>query len=623
MMPDMMIAQRYQIQSVIGEGGTAIVYKAQCTVLNRTVALKMLKPEFCKDESFIQRFNHEARAAAALSHQNIVGIFDVGLADNVPFIVMEYVDGTDLKTLIQEKGRMAETKVRQIALQLLSAVDYAHRKGIIHRDIKPHNILLTGDGIVKVADFGIAKAVSDATLVHTGVVIGTVHYLSPEQARGGLIDARSDIYSTGVLLYELLSGKVPFDGDNPISIALMHIREEAVPLKRLVPGISEKWDYVIMRAMEKEVGARFSSADEMRLAISSDFFQHSPAVQTPEKAISNVDKTVEIERSKMTDALERTERGHRNRIIFSPKFFLIVGLALVVLMGFLLLRLYLNVPEVKVPLVEGMAVSAAEETLSERGLQMNVEREINDEKVLPGTIIFQDIPAGTNVKKNTTVNVVISVRDGKMTMPDLAGMTKEVALKALEEAELRQGIISEAFSDIVEKGKVIEQSPLAGSIVYAGDKIDVVISKGVSPAEMVMPELVGLNVNNAKSILSQYNLNIAQVEDDYNPSFQKGQIVRQQPVAGDLINEGSGIKVWVHNDTAGGSRGIRITVPEGLQGSQIVRAVLNDSRGSNEVYRMEHLAGDSISFNVNWFGNNASVSVYAGNNLLETINLTN
>ncbi len=620
-MLDKIIAQRYHLLSVIGEGGTAIVYKAQCTVLNRTVALKMLKPEFCKDESFIQRFNHEARAAAALSHQNIVGIFDVGLADNVPFIVMEYVDGTDLKTLIQQKGKMSETKVRQIAIQLLSALDYAHRKGIIHRDIKPHNILLTGDGIVKVADFGIAKAVSDATLVHTGVVIGTVHYLSPEQARGGLIDARSDIYSTGVLLYELLSGKVPFDGENPISIALMHIREEAVPLKRIAPEVSEKWDHVIMKAMEKEAGARFISADEMRLAISSDAFFHSPVAQVNNKTISNYDKTVEIDRNKVSDELARTERGSRSKTIFSPKFFLIAGLALVLLMGFLLLRLYLNVPEVKVPLVEGMAVSAAEETLLEQGLQMNVEREINDEKVLPGTIIFQDIPAGTNVKKNTTVNVVISARDGKMTMPDLSGMTKEVALKAVADAELREGTISEAFSDTVEKGKVIEQSPLAGSVVYAGDKIDIVVSKGVSPAEMVMPELVGLNVNNAKSILSQYNLSIAQVEDDYNPSFQKGQIVRQQPLAGDLINEGSGINVWVHNDNAGGSKGIRINVPTDLQGPQIVRAVLNDSRGSSEVYRMEHLGGDSISFTVNWFGDNASVSVYAGSNLLETINL--
>ena len=258
-----LLAGRYELIEKIGEGGMAVVYKARCRLLNRYVAIKILRPEFTKDAQFVENFKRESQAAAGLQHPNIVSVYDVGKEGNIHFIVMELIDGRPLSDIIQERAPMDYKTSIELIKQVASALSVAHRNHIIHRDVKPHNIMITKDGMAKLADFGIAKAVSDSTLVtETSKVIGSVHYFSPEQARGAYVDERSDIYSLGIVLYEMLTGQVPFDGDNPVQVALMHINDEITPPSELVPGIPPALEKLVMKATDKYQSNRYKSADE-------------------------------------------------------------------------------------------------------------------------------------------------------------------------------------------------------------------------------------------------------------------------------------------------------------------------------------------------------------------------
>ena len=262
------LAGRYELIEKIGDGGMAVVYKAKDRLLNRFVAIKILKPEFIKDPKFIDSFRRESQAAAGLSHPNIVSVFDVGKEGNIYYIVMEVLEGDTLSDIIRREGHLSEMRAIDIAKQIAQALSSAHKKNIIHRDVKPHNILMSEDGTAKIADFGIAKAVNSGTIVNnTSTVMGSVHYLSPEQARGGYVDARSDIYSLGIVLYEMLTGNVPFDGDNPVSVAMMHMNEAVPPPSRINPSVSPALDKVVLKATAKHQPDRYKSADEMYEAL--------------------------------------------------------------------------------------------------------------------------------------------------------------------------------------------------------------------------------------------------------------------------------------------------------------------------------------------------------------------
>jgi serine/threonine-protein kinase len=254
---------RYEIIEKIGGGGMALVYKARCRLLNRFVAIKVLRPEFIEDEEFVKKFRREAQSAASLSHPNIVGIYDVGTENNNYYIVMEYIKGQTLKELIKSKGTLGIEHATNIAIQICYALDHAHKNHIVHRDIKSHNILIREDNSVKVTDFGIARAVSSSTITNTGNVIGSVHYFSPEQARGGYTDEKSDIYSLGVVLYEMVTGRLPFEGDSPIAVALKHIQEEPIPPAKINPRVPKSIEAIILKCMEKEVSRRYNSAAEI------------------------------------------------------------------------------------------------------------------------------------------------------------------------------------------------------------------------------------------------------------------------------------------------------------------------------------------------------------------------
>ncbi|MBQ2677909.1 MAG: serine/threonine protein kinase, partial [Firmicutes bacterium] len=264
-MSSKVLAGRYELLEKIGEGGMSVVYKARCRILKRFVAIKILKPEFIKDNKFTESFRREAQAAAGLTHPNIVNIYDVGREGNIYYIVMELIEGRVLSDIIKEEGPMEYHRVIEITKQIASALGFAHKNNIIHRDVKPHNILITGTGIAKIADFGIAKAVNTSTIVDNSAegVMGSVHYFSPEQARGGYVDERSDIYSLGIVMYEMLTGRVPFDAENPVSVALMHINDEMVPPSQLAPGIPPGLELIILKATDKYQENRYASAEEL------------------------------------------------------------------------------------------------------------------------------------------------------------------------------------------------------------------------------------------------------------------------------------------------------------------------------------------------------------------------
>ena len=270
-MSSKIIAGRYELLEKIGDGGMAVVYKAKCRLLNRYVAVKILKPEFINDAKFLENFRKESHAAASLSHPNIVNVYDVGKEGNINFIVMELVNGQPLSELIKEEAPMDYKRVVELTRQIAAGLSVAHKHNIIHRDVKPHNILITEDGVAKITDFGIAKAVKSATIVDqtAEAIMGSVHYFSPEQARGGYVDEKSDIYSLGIVMYEMLTGQVPFDGENPVNVALKHINEEMVPPSRLVSGIPPRIEQIVMKAASKLPTARFSSADEMLCSAAS------------------------------------------------------------------------------------------------------------------------------------------------------------------------------------------------------------------------------------------------------------------------------------------------------------------------------------------------------------------
>ena len=304
-----LLAGRYELIEKIGEGGMAVVYKARCRLLNRYVAIKILRPEFTKDAQFVENFKRESQAAAGLQHPNIVSVYDVGKEGNIHFIVMELIDGRPLSDIIQERAPMDYKTSIELIKQVASALSVAHRNHIIHRDVKPHNIMITKDGMAKLADFGIAKAVSDSTLVtETSKVIGSVHYFSPEQARGAYVDERSDIYSLGIVLYEMLTGQVPFDGDNPVQVALMHINDEITPPSELVPGIPPALEKLVMKATDKYQSNRYKSADEFLEDLDNIEFV-TKMVGNSVFAASDVEEFQEMNRRKeVEDVLPKIQR---------------------------------------------------------------------------------------------------------------------------------------------------------------------------------------------------------------------------------------------------------------------------------------------------------------------------
>ena len=549
------LGNRYEIIEKVGNGGMATVYRAEDKVLKRNVAVKVLKDEFTTDEEFIKRFEIEAQSAARLTHPNIVSIYDVGSEDNLYYIVMELIRGKTLKEIIvEERGPLPWKWSVNVAIQIASALEMAHKNNIIHRDIKPHNIIITEDGIAKVTDFGIAKAVSNSTITAFGTTIGSVHYFSPEHARGGYTDAKSDLYSLGVVMYEMVTGRVPFDADTPVSVALKHMQEDPEEPIELNPNLPSAVNRIIMKALKKDTTLRYQTATDM-LADLRQALKNPNGNFVDDRDYDTTAKTQKIN----TDLYGNVEEEDNNKngendnkfVAFIKRhkiFSTFIGLILLFAIAFGGTLAYLNITnpaEVELPNVVGMSKEEAQKTVEDLKLVFEVSSEEFNKDVPEGYVISQDPTyiANYNVKEGSSVNVVVSKGQEKTTVPKVVGMTREEAEKALEDANLEAEIVEET-SRTVEEGYVISQEVEANTEAYAGDTVKIHVSTGTGIKQVTVENVVGQTEANAKSTLEGQGLkvNITYVD----ATTDNGKVTKQSVTGGTTVDEGTTVTLTVN-----------------------------------------------------------------------------
>ena len=517
-MSNKLLAGRYELIEKIGEGGMAVVYKGKDRLLNRYVAIKILRPEYTKDEQFIESFRRESQAAAGLSHPNIVGVYDVGQEGNIHFIVMELIDGKTLSEVIKEKGKLEYKEAINITLQVASALSLAHKNQIIHRDIKPHNILITSTGVAKLADFGIAKAVSAATIAGgNNKIMGSVHYFSPEQARGAYVDERSDIYSLGIVLFEMLTGKVPFDGDNPVSIALMHINDPMPSLTREVPGIPPQLEKIVNKATEKYQSNRYRNVDEMisdlediefvtkvmgKNAFSMDAISQE-RFQTKHEDRAG-EEQVPMRKERQKEQHSGSSKGKNKTTIF-----IIAGIVIIAIAGLIglgsMLGWFGGSDEIEVPSFVGKTMEQARAEAEGLGLVIEEGDLVYSPDQEEGLITSQNPAAGSKVSEGKVITVNISKGKKDGVVPKIEGMDYEEAKAYLESFGFKMGPGVTVQSHLP-KGVIVSQSVPYGTSAKSGTEINVEISDGKGKEMVKVPNLIGKTPDEANSLLSAAGL---------------------------------------------------------------------------------------------------------------------
>lgn len=543
----------------------ATVYKAKCLVLNRYVAVKILRDEFTTDEEFIKRFNIEAQSAASLTHPNIVSVYDVGNEDNLYYIVMELVKGKTLKEIIVEDGALSWKWAVKVAMQIASALEMAHRNNIIHRDIKPHNIIITEDGVAKVTDFGIAKAVSNSTITAFGTTIGSVHYFSPEHARGGFTDAKSDLYSLGVVMYEMVTGRVPFDSDTPVSVALKHMQEEPVEPMIIKPDLPKSVNDIILKAMKKNTEERYASATEM--------------LKDLERALKQPDgnfvfenepdnfKTQRIDLDYITKNEQRSKENKeepKGKFAKMKKFFeehkavkvICIVLACILVFSLAMGGTYLaltlgRAKEVQIPDLSNMTLEQAQEEAKKLKIKIEVKEEKYHLEIPEGQIIEQDPKYQMNykIKEGSTIKVIVSKGQEIVKMPKIVGLKRDEAINLLKETGLEYEI-KEENSDDVEKGIVIKQETEEGKEIQkddeiaAGTKIIVHVSMGIE--QVAVPDLSGKTESEAKTAISNAKLKWKSTEKTSDSSKPNGVVVNQSISNGSMVDKNTEITITIN-----------------------------------------------------------------------------
>lgn len=546
-----MLGNRYEIIEKIGNGGMATVYKAKCHVLNRYVAVKVLRDEFTTDEEFIKRFAAEAQSAASLTHPNIVSIYDVGHEDNLYYIVMELIKGKTLKEIINEDGKLTWKWSLNVASQIASALETAHKNKIVHRDIKPHNIIITEDGIAKVTDFGIAKAVSNSTITAFGTTIGSVHYFSPEHARGGFTDEKSDLYSLGVVMYEMLTGTVPFDADTAVSVALKHMQEEAVEPIQINPDIPSAVNKIIIKAMQKESSLRYQNATQMLKDLNM-------ALKRPDGDFVYIrgngnnfetQRFTPIDEEKLDKRTVKKKEGKLKKLINNHKIFsFFIGAIVLFILAFGATALIVNLTSTKnvdLPSFTGMTKNEAEEKAKELKLQLEYEEQYSTD-VEEGRIISQDPNPETTkqVKQKSTVKIFISKGSQTVVVPKVAGMERGEAVKTLEELGLKVEVV-EQTSKKVQEGIVIEQDVKVNEKINSGETVTITVSTGTGIVEVSVPSVTGKTEADAKTTLEGAKLKVS-VNYEEDTSKQEGIVLKQDKTSGKKVEEGTTVTITVN-----------------------------------------------------------------------------
>lgn len=545
--------QRYELQEQIGGGGMADVYKAKDLLLNRPVAVKILHDQFKSDTEFIDKFNREAQAAARLSHPNIVNIYDVGVMDDAHYIVMEYVPGRTLKDKIKQEGHLSVTEALTVAKGIASALSHAHANNLVHCDIKPHNILMMPDGSAKVADFGIARAVTESTMTYTGNVVGSVHYFSPEQAKGTMITPKSDVYALGVVLYEMLTGTLPFTGETPVSVAMKHLQEEPVPVRQLDPSIPPVVEAIVARAMSKDPAMRPEASEIVKDIQQAEQMVGSGmgyAATQPDpfatQVLPRMDEPMPSRRDmrSMPSGYDYDEPEPESSVFKSKKF--IAGLILVLFMGFfvgafLSYGKFWSTEEVIVPDVTGKQMTLARQILEDKKLRVNVV-ETFDASVPAGTVVSQDPEGGAKVKEERLITIHVSKGGESLEMPDLKGLNKSDAEAKLKKMGLKVGSVYERNSD-EEAGTVIATDPKAGSKITKGQSVDITVSKGKKETKNTVPDVTNLQVDGAKSALTSAGFKVSVTKEESTKAA--GTVISQTPAGGSSVTAGSTITLVV------------------------------------------------------------------------------
>lgn len=553
------LGNRYEIIEEIGSGGMATVYKAKCKLLNRFVAIKVLRDEFANDSEFIKRFQVEAQSAASLSHPNIVSIYDVGHEDGLHYIVMELIEGKTLKEIIKEKGKLDWREANKIASQIASGLSQAHQNHIVHRDIKPHNIIITKDGVAKVTDFGIAKAVSNSTINAFGSTIGSVHYFSPEHARGGYTDEKSDIYSLGVVLYEMCTGKLPFEGETPVAVALKHLQEEPKEPISICPELPNGMNEIILKAMRKETSDRYSSAADMykdlQKVLDNPDIENLPKVKAkansefptqriPVIGMQNDKRKKEeiVEKiNKYKNEQDDEEMSSKKRKITKPmallRLFLIIVAIVAVFFGSLKLGEYVTTGILgeskitKVPDLIGYSLEEAERLLEEANLKLGSQTEVIDEEYPKGYVVWQQYSKDYTLKLDATVDVRISKGQKMVLVPDVTSYTRTDAAKTKIESA---GLVyeeKEEPSNTVEAGKILRQEPMVNEEVSEGSVVTVYISSGPEEEGLKkIPDVLGKSEKEARSMLDDEKF-VATVQYYTDTSKENDIVLSQTPEA--------------------------------------------------------------------------------------------
>ena len=546
-MSERILANRYRLTEQIGMGGMAIVYKAIDMRTGHNVAVKVLRPEFNEDIEFISRFQREAEAASKMTHHNIVNLLDVGMDNDNRYLVMEYVQGTTLKDVIQERGKLTSPLACQITIRILSALEHAHRNGIVHRDIKPQNILVHADGHIKVADFGIARIANSSTLTRGDNVMGSVHYFSPEQARGENAQATSDIYSTGVVLYEMLTGRVPFDGDNPVAVAMQHLHAQPVPIQSLAPDVPQSVSNVCLKAMEKNPAMRYQSARDMAQDLRQALEERGERGKGQGSELEIKQPKPQFKEDGTTPSRKTTRNtgipGDNRKRWQTVVLIFLLSAAILTGMVFGGIAIYRQVmTSVKVPEVIGMTLEEALNYLSREGLSANPVY-VSNEEYEAGVVFLQNPLPDATTRKGDTVLLTVSSGPSSIPMPDLMGKTYNDAVTALKSIGITQITVEKVATSEYPPDTVVSHQPEAEASITK----DTVVTLSVSGGEIVVPDLTGMTLEAAEQMLIDNNLVLSpQLQyADTESEEEHGYVSAQSPEADSRVVQGKSISLQV------------------------------------------------------------------------------
>uniref|UniRef100_I5AV86 non-specific serine/threonine protein kinase n=1 Tax=Eubacterium cellulosolvens (strain ATCC 43171 / JCM 9499 / 6) TaxID=633697 RepID=I5AV86_EUBC6 len=622
------LSERYEIMSRIGAGGMADVYKAQDRKLNRLVAVKVMKAEFREDTSFVQKFQKEAQAAAKLSHPNVVNVYDVGEDRGLYFIVMELIEGITLKNYIGKKGKLSVKEATSIAIQVSLGLEAAHNCGIVHRDVKPQNIIISTDGKVKLSDFGIAKAINSNTI--TANVMGSVHYSSPEQVRGGISDAKSDIYSLGITMYEMVTGRVPFDGDTTVSIAIKHLQEEIVPPSIYTPDLPYSLEQVILKCTQKNPDRRYQNVGELiddlkkslidpqgNFVAISPLASHAETANMSDREMSEIRRGMDMKERRAADERRHEEEYQRERERERRRDYdneeddddeeestglekavtiggFIVGaiiiLILIVVIGNMAGLFHFGKSAnatssskstsatsentIEVPDLRGKTIEEATKIANDKGIGVKQTSVEASDQYPEGQIISQDPDVGSRVEKGTTINVVVSGGQANITIPSgIVGMSRADAEATLQNIGLVTSV-QEQYNTEVPEGTVISIEPGEGTSVATGETVVLYVSKGEENDDVILQDLIGKSSDEAKSILETQGLNYS-VQTGNDANYENGAVIAMDPGAGQTVKKGDTITITINGTGDGSSAGdgyicySPLSQPQGYQGGTV------------------------------------------------------